>query len=105
MALTAIEREVLKVARESIRENHYDFVCHAIEFAEVPDAPLDDLNLAKNRLRNYVLDSLGSFSTLGVWIARRNRGRWKSETYVRNARIAWITWMLGEKVNFDPKEV
>ena len=105
MALTAIEREVLKVARESIRTKKYEFVCHAIEFAQVPDAPLGELILAKNRLCAYVRESLRGFCTLGIWIAHRNRWRCKSERYERNARIAWITWMLGGKVKFDPEGV
>jgi allophanate hydrolase subunit 1 len=105
MALTAIERKVLKAARESIRAKRHEFVCHAIEFAQVPDVPQEKLRLAKARLCSYVSNSIGGFSTLGIWIAHWNRGHWKSAIYERNARIAWITWMLGEKVKFDPNGV
>jgi hypothetical protein len=102
MALTVTERKVLIDARDLIRTRAQTFVCHAIEAAYVESANPDTLMKAKERLRKYIRFSLEpGCTTLGSWIAKQNKGRWMSDALGRKARIAWITWMLGEEIVVD----
>lgn len=101
MALTAIERSVLIAAREVIRTEKENFVCHAISKAFVPLTKQRDITKAKDRLCAYVRSQLGGNSTLNLWMAKRT-GRWMNDYDLeRKTRIAWITWMLGEPVELD----
>jgi hypothetical protein len=92
MALSDLERKILVKARALIRDGHSTYVCYAID--KSVGNSLEE-RYAKERLRLYVMKQLGEFATLDGWLSKRD-GRWPSETKVRAARIAWITWMMGE---------
>ncbi len=96
--LNAIEREILEAARKSIQNGNHRYVCYAIRDATIVDATRKELAPAKDRLTEYVETSLGIFSTLGTWLASRGHGTSRSDynDFLREARIAWISWMLGE---------
>lgn len=101
MALTVIERKVLEAARQSIRNGDEKYVCYAIDRARVTTYAPQKLKDAKFRLRNYISRSLDGRGTLGYWLAKEYRGEFMSYDLQRKARIAWITWMLGEPVEVD----
>jgi hypothetical protein len=101
MALTAIERKVLECARKALKDVKETYICHAIERANLEGVKRADLRCAKDRLRGYVMRRLGDNATLSGWQADKYGGRWMREHVTRKARIAWITWMLGEENQID----
>jgi hypothetical protein len=101
MALTAIERRILECARAYIQSGAQDYVCYAIDKAYVTGAPYTKVVAAKHRLIGYVQKSIRGHSTLASWASVRNGGRWMSIDVQRKARVAWITWMLGEESKLD----
>lgn len=104
MALTALERKILESARQEVRARKQKFICYAIKAARIYGEPAQEVRAARLRLTKYVMDCLGDYhSTLGSWLADRSDGRWMDDDLQREARIAWITWMLGEKVEFTPE--
>jgi hypothetical protein len=104
MALTVIERKVLEVARQTIRNSDEKYICYAIDKARVKTYDPQKLVAAKVRLRNYISKSLNGWGTLGYWLAKNhNQGQFMTNELQRKARIAWITWMLGEPIEVDAK--
>ncbi len=104
MALNAVERKVLEHARRAIRVGKQSYVCHAIRDAYVEDANKVQLRTAKKRLRSYIEQSLEGRTTLGSWLALKTGARVNGYRDLmdhglqRAARVAWITWMLGEEI-------
>jgi hypothetical protein len=98
--LSELERKLLNLARSAIRAGREKFVCYAIDNARISErvATYHELWEAKNRLRQYISRSLNYRGTLGNWLAAKNRNSWMDSELQRKARIAWITWMLGEEV-------
>jgi hypothetical protein len=103
MALSIVERKVLEAARLSIKNQKERYICYAIDRANPPYYDMEKLKEAKRRLMAYVMSSLEGSATLAVWAAERNGKRWLSFDLQREARIAWITWMLDEQVVVDVK--
>jgi len=106
MALTTIERKILESARRMIRSRNEDYICYAINLVRVPGADFSEVQSAKVRLKKYVMRKLNGKSNLGDWLANKvgafsgNRWntKWMNLTLQRHARVAWITWMLGEEI-------
>jgi hypothetical protein len=100
MALTDIERRILETARDAIRSGRNTYVCVAIDKAVIP-RKYDQVRSAKGRLRRYVERSLAGHLTLDGWLSANKRTSWRTKARKRKARIAWISWMLGEDFNLD----
>src|ERR1700756_2172544 len=101
MALNQVERKILERARELIRDRGYKYVCYAINDIQLQEVPKAEVISAKYRLKKYIERKLGEHPTLGSWAAQKHSGRWMNEDLQREARIAWITWMLDEKITLD----
>lgn len=104
MALTVIERKLLEFARDRIREGKDTYICYAIDKSIVRTKNASDkqaVREAKYRLRAYVHDKIKGFATLGSYMADQYDTQYMSSELQREARVAWITWMLGEKVQVD----
>jgi hypothetical protein len=100
MALTDIERRILETARDDIRSGRNTYVCFAIDKAVIP-RKYDQVRSAKGRLIRYVERSLAGHLTLDGWLSANKRTSWRTKARKRKARIAWISWMLGEDFNLD----
>jgi hypothetical protein len=100
MALSELERAVLRKAQDALRLKKAVFVCYAIDYACVPGSNPDDLRKAKKRLTRYVMKRLSGRATVAQWFFRKYE-RWLDNDIQRKVRIAWISWMLGEEPVFD----
>jgi hypothetical protein len=103
MALTAIEREILKVARDKIINGQDAYICHAINKTRFISGNQHEVWCARQRLRAYIMKKLNGYSSLGMYLSNKYRQEELPYDLQREARIAWITWMLGEKFEFDAK--
>lgn len=101
MALTEIERKVLKSVRQALVSFRVSYICHGIQVAKVRGVKAYELDAAKRKLRCYVMRRLGDHATLGSWLAARNYERWMPDYLMRKARIAWIDWMLDKDFKLD----
>jgi hypothetical protein len=103
MALNAIERKILESARRLIKARKQSHICYAIDSAIVRGSNLQEVREAKSRLKNYIHRRLDGYATLGYWLARKRRhdGLFMDNRLQREARVAWIAWMLGEPVNIS----
>jgi hypothetical protein len=102
MALTSVERKVLESARNSIKSHSESYICYAIQYSRVPGEDPIVVREAKERLRDYVSKKLGDHGTLGSWLVHKRVGErtffMMDKGLQRHARLAWLAWMLGEKV-------
>jgi hypothetical protein len=101
MALTVIERKILEAARLLIQDSKQMFICYAIDMVPMPKGRRQEYSEAKIRLRNYISSKLKGHGTLGNYLLKTYRRGYMSVDLQRKARIAWITWMLGEPVEVD----
>jgi hypothetical protein len=103
MALNDIERKILESVRRSIQAKNQTYICYAIDRARVRWNNRQDVYDAKNRLKNYIHRKLEGNGTLGYWLALKHRHDmlFMDKGLQREARIAWITWMLGEEILVD----
>lgn len=103
MALSKLERRMLEMAREKLRDEKATRVCSALIFAcsELVEVHRERYAYqARERLRQFVMGSLGGWVTLEQWIDARNpafRELIGKPNAMREVRIEWITWMLGEE--------
>jgi hypothetical protein len=112
MALTATERALLSRARQILVEKEQIYICAAIaqacheQVAEITSRPAfansqtHEVGEAAARLREYVMRSLGGYSTLDAW----QKYQWQHRGGVprdfeqrRDDRLAWLDWMLNEQ--------
>ncbi|WP_322037962.1 hypothetical protein [Burkholderia cenocepacia] len=89
--LTKKERRALLRARDLIANDKEHMICLALVAVAQADPALDR---AAYRLRVYISDALGDFTTLGGW--QYFHGIHRSEAQRRADRLAWIDWMLAE---------
>lgn len=98
MALNKIERRLLEEVRESLIARKYFYICYAIAGVKrIPGVKQDDLESAKNRLIGYILEKLSPHVSLTGWLHDMAGGYCElSFDFQREARLAWVAWMLGE---------
>lgn len=106
MALNSIERKILENVRRSIKAGNETYICNGIGKYRVRVDNLQELRDAKNRLYRYIERRLDGSGTLGQWVARKHKKfAIMNMELQRKARVAWITWMLGEEVKISQKDV
>lgn len=99
MALSLVERKLLSHAAHALQEEQVHYICDAINDAHVPGEDEADVQHAKFRLCHFIQTQLFPSATLGGWIVSQSpRGQHYVPTSeaLREARIAWVKWMLGE---------
>lgn len=102
MTLNVLERKILESAREMVRNGRESHICYAIDKATVPTYDSHRRISAKIRLRNYISKMLEGRGTLGFYLMKKYRQeKFPADSLLREARVAWITWMLGEEVVLD----
>lgn len=85
--LSKKEREYLKQARYAIAKGQEEYICVALNGCGEEET---------RRLRQYIPKQLGSgLYTLDAW--QFQRGIARSPRQIRQDRLDWIDWMLGEK--------
>ena len=85
--LSKEEREYLKQARYAIAKGQEEFICVALNECGEEET---------RRLRQYISKQLGSgLYTLDAW--QLQQGISRSHHQIRQDRLDWIDWMLGEK--------
>lgn len=96
-------RELLIEARRRIKEIQNTFICAAIQEAEEVRRGEDiewDYFRASYALRFWIAELLAPYSTYDNWIRREHlplvqaHGFWEVNEKAREARLAWIDWML-----------
>lgn len=80
-----------------ISNGSHKYICYAIDKAYATTYDIQKLRDAKQRLIGYVNGSLEGSGTLGSWLMERS-GLFMPYELQKEARIAWLTWMLGEEV-------
>lgn len=102
MALSTVERRILIAARNRLKEHQNFFICGAIDKVRISRACREEVADAKERLKKYIMARLEGQSTLSGWLNVGTQfGDGVSSFLIREARIAWLTWMLGEEPEFD----
>lgn len=102
MALSTVERRILIAARNRLKEHKNTYICTAIEAVRIARACREEVAAAKTRLRRYIVARLEGYSSLNGWLNEGAEiGEGVGGFLAREARIAWITWMLGEEPEFD----
>jgi hypothetical protein len=99
MALSLVERKLLRRALHALQEEQEHYICDAINGAHVPAEDETSVQNAKIRLCDFIQTHLFPSATLGGWIVHQSpRGRHYVPTAeaLREARIAWVKWMLEE---------
>ena len=94
--LSKVEQEILKFARVFLQTGARRTVCGAIRAATAESSHFNEVCRARTRLLEYVAISLDCWPSLGHWLHNRDGVLRLDEERLRIARIAWITWMLGE---------
>ncbi len=84
--------KLLKKARSYIRKNEQDFICFALDKADI-QCNANHVDNAYWELRSYIYNSLGDWASLDGW--RRHRGMMTGH---RKARLQWIDWMIASLV-------
>ena len=99
MALTAIERKVLRAAQLRIVQQRNVYVCTALRDAASDMACSGSPEyMASQRLRAYIMTQLGSdCGSLEDWcFMNRLIATSQNPEAMRASRIEWINWMLGD---------
>lgn len=103
MALNAIERRMLVLAREKLVKRKLRRICYAIAHAKEdmkrgPEKHCEDVQAACDRLVTFVMESIESFG-LEDWVCNHG-GEYAhahhDEDFMRETRIAWLDWLLDE---------
>lgn len=103
MALNAIERRMLMLARARVVSGESRRICYALGDAKVdmlmgPESYCDQVRAACDRLKAFIADAIQAFG-LEDWFRNQHRPNWRKysdEVFMRKARIAWIDWLLDE---------
>ena len=103
--LSNVEKQLLKGARRALYDGTRTTVCGAIRAATADSSHCNEVYRARTRLLEYVTVSIDCWPTLGHWLQKRDGKLRLNEERLRVARIAWITWMLGELDTDDPVPV
>lgn len=103
MALSTLERELLIAARAHIKSRQCRYICLALRHAAYFDFHgVPTVYIASERLRTYIMTALGLDASgwpivgLEAWCRVHNH-RLVSPEKQREARLAWIDWMLEEE--------
>jgi hypothetical protein len=104
MALSRIEREILTRARKHIAEGMHFRICYAINdaschFMRGPDSHVEAVKGARDRLRTFIIDSIGNRFGFENWVCDQNNEHshlWRDCDAMKKARLAWIDWLLDE---------
>lgn len=104
MALSKIERALLKNARTLIATQQERYICLALATAAMSAgyrlisagrrAEAEETHAAGERLRHYIANALDGYSSLDAWYVTHSLP--STAAALRAARLAWIDWMLGE---------
>lgn len=99
MALNAIEKQLLRKAREFVCCGRRRGICWALNDASNYFSSDDErYNDACERLGLYIMDQLHPSLYLNSWLANNGFVHIASDiNAMRRARIAWIDWMLGKE--------
>lgn len=105
--MTPIERRLLVEARELIRSRQQLFICCAIDDTHFNDEVEVLVSEAKRNLSSFILSALSGWGSLGIWLEckypnfRKHPDKFNLQ---REARILWLTWLLGEECEEDVKD-
>lgn len=88
--LTDIERELLKRARQRIKNNRSSYICYALS----NEAQTPEERRAATRLRDFIENQLYPNCSLQGW--QEDHGIHRSQSQRKQDRLNWIDWMLGE---------
>lgn len=114
--LTPIERTLLKAARRRLKNGDEQYICHALDYVSRRaqhrinaidiDAEMGRRQVER-RLKGYFMAQLDPFSCYESWYLSNYQnedrmfpariGYEKFARKCRQARIAWIDWILKEK--------
>jgi hypothetical protein len=102
--------QILELALEKVISQEADFTCHAITYIVDEDFGNPETEKNGSELKDWVLDLLEGYGTLGFWLAHKgfrigNKsigiGNRPPDNYtmafwakVRETRIEWIKWMI-----------
>jgi hypothetical protein len=92
MAISKVKRQLLIKARERIIWGKNDLICYALMDA----ARTQEEQHASHLLRSYISQQLGGgWMRLEIWQRENGYGN-RDRHQVKQDRINWISWMLGE---------
>lgn len=92
--LSRKKREALECVRALIDNNSERFICYALDKVAKQRPHLAE---TCEYLHQYIMQKLEGWMSLGNWI-RMVKGRYLSPEQFRECRLAWLDWMLGEKL-------
>ena len=89
---------LLKRARQLVKDNHHSMICFAIGRAEREAVG----NGQSHYLQEWIQSMLGPYDTYSEWVRHNHPRLYEGLTYeqrvekAKQARLAWIDWMIGE---------